>query len=67
MDYSLPDSAVHGTFQARILEWVTISSSKGIFLTQKSNLLLLHLLQWWADSLLLSHLGSHKANCLYAC
>ena len=29
---------------ARILEWVAISSSTGIFLTQGSNLCLLHLL-----------------------
>ena len=27
MDYSLPGSSVHGIFQARILEWVAISSS----------------------------------------
>ena len=27
MDYSLPGSSVHGTFQARILEWVAISFS----------------------------------------
>ena len=26
MDYSLPGSSVHGVFQARILEWVAISS-----------------------------------------
>ena len=25
MDYSLPDSSIHGIFQARILEWVAIS------------------------------------------
>ena len=29
MDYSLPGSSVHGIFQARVLEWVVISSSKG--------------------------------------
>ena len=28
MDYSLPDSSVHGIFQARILEWVVISFSR---------------------------------------
>ena len=28
-DYSLPDSSVHGVFQARILDWVTISCSRG--------------------------------------
>ena len=27
MNYSLPGSSVHGIFQARILEWVAISSS----------------------------------------
>ena len=29
MDYSLPDSSVHGIFQARVLEWVAISFSRG--------------------------------------
>ena len=29
MDYSPPGSSVHGIFQARILEWVAISSSRG--------------------------------------
>ena len=29
MDCSLPGSSVHGISQARILEWVTISSSRG--------------------------------------
>ena len=29
MDYSLPGSSIHGIFQARILEWVAISSSRG--------------------------------------
>ena len=29
MDYSLPGSSVHRIFQARILEWVTISFSRG--------------------------------------
>ena len=29
MDYSPPDSSFHGIFQARILEWVAISSSRG--------------------------------------
>ena len=27
MDCSLPGSSVHGTFQARILEWVSVSYS----------------------------------------
>jgi len=29
MDYSLPSFSVHGIFQARILEWVAMPSSKG--------------------------------------
>ena len=29
MDCSLPDSSVHGISQARILEWVSISFSRG--------------------------------------
>ena len=29
MDSSLPDFSIHGILQARILEWVTISFSKG--------------------------------------
>ena len=29
MNYSLPDSSVHGILQARILEWVAISFSRG--------------------------------------
>ena len=43
MGCSPPGSSVHGILQARILEWVAISSS-GIFQTQKSNPSLLHLL-----------------------
>ena len=57
MDCSLPGSSVHESFQARILEWVAISYSKEIFLTQGSNLSLLHLLHWQAVSLPLSHMG----------
>ena len=29
MDFSLPDSSVHGILQARILQWITIPSSRG--------------------------------------
>ena len=58
MDCSLPGSSVHGILQARILEWVAISFSRGIFLTQGSNL---HLLHWQADSSPLSLLE----NCFY--
>ena len=42
LDCSLPDSSVHGILQARILGWVAVSFSRGIFLTQGSNRSLLH-------------------------
>ena len=29
MNYSLPGSSVHGIFQAKILEWVTMPFSRG--------------------------------------
>ena len=41
--------------QEEMIEWVAISSSRGIFLTKGLNS---HLLHWRADSLILSHLGS---------
>ena len=51
MDCSPPYSSVHGILQARILEWVAMLSSRGIFPTQGSNLSLLCLLHWQAGSL----------------
>ena len=57
-----PGSSVRGILQARILEWVAISFSRGIFLTQGLNQNLLRLLHWEADSLLLSHWGSPKGK-----
>ena len=59
MDYSLPGSSIHGILQVGILEWVAISSFRGIFPTQGLNLRLLH---WQVDSLPLSHLGSPSAS-----
>ena len=37
VDGSPPGSSVHRILQARILEWVAISFSRGIFPTQGSN------------------------------
>ena len=51
MNYSPPGSSAHGIFQARIREWGAISYSKG------SNLHLLHLPNWQADSLPLAARG----------
>ena len=41
MDCSLPGSSVHRILQARILEWVAMLSSRGIFLIWRSNACLL--------------------------
>ena len=42
MDCSLPGSSVYGVLQARILEWVAISFSRGIFPAQGLNPRFLH-------------------------
>ena len=41
LDCSPPGSSVHGILQERILEWIAISSSRGILPTQGLNLSLL--------------------------
>ena len=51
MDCSLSGSSLHGILQERILEWVAVSSSRGISPTQGSNLGLLCLLHCQAGSL----------------
>ena len=51
IDYSLPGFSVYGISQARMLEQVTISYPRGSFLPRESNLHLLRLLHWQADSL----------------
>ena len=57
MDCSLPGSSVHGSFQARILGWVVMSSSRGSSWSRDWNCVSCYpALQ--ADSILLSHLGS---------
>ena len=58
IDCSPPGSSVHGILQARIMQRVAISSSRGIFLTQGLNPHLSCLLHQQADSLLPGHLGS---------
>ena len=50
MDCRSPDSSVHGIFQVRILEWVAISFSRGVFPSQGLKHLL-HLLCWQVDYL----------------
>ena len=53
MDGSLPGSSIHGSFQARILKWVDISSP-GDLPDPRTEL---KSPTWQADSLPLSHLG----------
>ena len=57
MDHSFPGFHVHGILQARILEWVAVPSSRGIFLTQGWN------------QHLLGQVGSFTtdATCLHNC
>ena len=62
MDCSLPGSSVHGILQARILEWVAISFSRGSSRTQGSNSGLLHCGQ---SVYHLSHQGIPFFICLY--
>ena len=51
MDCSPPGSSIHGIYWARMLAWVAIPVSRGIFPTQGSNPHLLCLLHWQAGSL----------------
>ena len=62
MDCGLSGSSVCGIFQARVLEWIAISFSRGIFPTQESSLGLPHFRQTLYR---LSHQGSlnYKQPC----
>ena len=61
---SLPGPSVHGIIVAWILQWVAISSSRGIFLIQGLNPCLLWFLLWQADSLPLAPPGKPGVNCM---
>ena len=58
MDCSPPGSSVHGISQARTLEQVAISFSRGSSQPRDRTHVLLRLLHWQVDSLPLSHLGN---------
>ena len=60
--YSPSGSSVYRIFQARILEWVAISSSKGVLQTQGLNLCFLPLLHWQVYSLPMHHLASEYVH-----
>ena len=59
-DCSPPGSITHGILWLRILQWVAMALLQGIFPTQGSNLHLLGLLDWQADSLPLALLSSKQ-------
>ena len=60
MDCSLPDSSFHGILWARILEWVTMPSSRGSSWPRDWSCV-----SWIAGRFLLSHWGSPV--CIWAC
>ena len=64
MDCNRPGSSVSGIFKARLLEWIAISFSRGIFQTKGLNPLLLRLLHWQMHSLSLTPPGKtvHKVR-----
>ena len=66
IDCNLPGSSVHGIFQARILEWITISFSRGSSRLPGWGLpgLNLHLLhcRW-----ILYHWATWEAGCIILC
>ena len=69
MDSSPPSSSVHGISEARILEWVVISFSRGsIFLNQELNPCLLwcrQILYYWATGKVpKSQKGESKLSCM---
>ena len=64
MYYRPPGSSVHGIFQAKILEWVAISFSKGSSWLRDRNCSSYKSPAMQADSLLLSHLGRPTSSSL---
>ena len=61
-DYSSPGSSVHEILQARILEWVAISFSKGSSLPRDWTHISLGLMYWQAGSLPLAPPGKILHN-----
>ena len=62
-DCSPPGSSVHEISQGRILEWVAMPSSRGIFPSQRLNPSLLHLLHWQVGYLPLAPPGKPTGMC----
>ena len=55
MDYSPPDSFVHGIFWARILEWIAVSSSRGSFQPRAELMFPAYLLIIFNDYFIFAH------------
>ena len=62
VDCSPPGSSVHGISQARILETIAISSSRGSSRPKGPKPHLLRLLHWQVDSSLLSYQITHRTK-----
>ena len=58
MDCSLPGSTVHGIFQARLLEWVAISFSRGSFRPRD---------QTWVSHIAAAAAAKSLQSCLTLC
>ena len=71
IDCSPPGSSVHGISQAKILEWVAISSSRGSFWPKNwTHVSCLFLLHWQAGALPLEPLEKGEQTfgfCLFVC
>ena len=65
VDCSLPDSSAHGIFQARILEWVAISFSRGSSVPREWTHISSTSPALQMDSLLLSPWEAHSSCSLY--
>ena len=63
MDCSPPGSSVHGTLQARVMEWVTMPSSRGSSWPRDWSWISLFLLHWQVDSLPLVPSGKPYVLC----
>ena len=65
MDYNPVGSSVYGIIQARILEWVAISYSRGSSWPSVQIHIFLYLLHWQAGSLPLCHIHNVLSHCTY--
>ena len=65
MDHSLPGSSIQGIHQTRILEWITMPSSRGSYQPRDQTCITLRLLHWQAGFLPLALLGKPSESDQY--